>query len=250
MIQPTIWSLIMLLALGSAASGAPSPAQKCQAAKLDALRKRTFCIEGERRKEVLGKIGDRAKCDEKFAKAITKVDEAAERKDASCRWLENGDGTATDLNSGLQWELKTDDGGVHDKDNTYTWTATSGGTTPSGTAFTLFLGELNRGVTEPADGHTTTGCFAGKCDWRLPTIGELRGILDAEYPGCSITPCTTIPGYTSWARPVAPGTVYWSLSTFSDSDGVAWVVDFADGTVPSGNAKDVSNFVRAVRGAP
>ena len=255
MIRTTIWTLILPLALGSAAMAAPTNEAKCQGAKLQALRKRTFCIEGERRKEVLGKTSDTAKCEEKFAAAITKSDEAAAKKGTSCHWLENGDGTATDLNSGLQWELKTDDGSVHDKDNTYTWTTTSGGTTPNGTAFTVFLGTLNGGVADPAGGLTTittTGCFAGKCDWRLPTIGELLGILDARYPHCTINPCTTIPGFTAGASPSSPGAFYWSLSTFSGipgfSEQVAWVVDFYAGIVPSGNVKTYGNLVRAVRG--
>jgi hypothetical protein len=49
----------------------------------------------------------------------------------------NGDGTATDYDTGLQWEQKTDDGSVHDKDNTYSWSPTLG--PPDGTAFTAFL---------------------------------------------------------------------------------------------------------------
>lgn len=48
----------------------------------------------------------------------------------ACRWLENGDGTATDLNTGLQWELKTDDGSIHDKDDTYKWAAVVLGEAP------------------------------------------------------------------------------------------------------------------------
>jgi len=72
---------------------------------------------------VLGQDAEtRRSAQEKFADAIAKADEKAAGQSASCRWMNNGDGTATDLNSGLQWELKTDDNtSAHDKDNTYTW---------------------------------------------------------------------------------------------------------------------------------
>jgi hypothetical protein len=60
-------------------------------------------------------------------------------------------GTATGYDTGLQWEQKTDDGSVHDKDNTYTWSCdpASGCVStplgpPNGTAFTAFLGTLNK----------------------------------------------------------------------------------------------------------
>ena len=38
-----------------------------------------------------------------------------------CRWLDDGDGTAADLNAGVRWELKTGDGSIDDKDDTCTW---------------------------------------------------------------------------------------------------------------------------------
>ena len=38
------------------------------------------------------------------------------------RFVDNGDGTITDTKTGLQWEKKSDDGTIHDQDDTYTWT--------------------------------------------------------------------------------------------------------------------------------
>lgn len=238
MTKTTIWTLVLSLALVSAAGAAPTDEEKCQAAKLNALRKRAFCIEGERRKEVLGMTPDVAKCEQKFATSITKADNAAARKSTSCRWLDNADGTATDLNNGLQWELKTDDASVHDKDNLYTWNTVFGGTTPNGTAFTEFLGTLNRNVS--ANSYTTTGCFAGKCDWRLPTLGELISMLDERPSNCTMSPCTSIPGFTV-------SSFYWSSSTISDNPIYAWGVHF-DLVLEGNDFKSDGNYVRAVRG--
>lgn len=195
-----IWTLVFSLALASAAGAAPTAEEKCQAAKLDAVRKRTFCIEGERRKEVLGKTPDTAKCEATFDKAVMTADAAAAKKGASCRWLDIGDGTATDLNYGLQWELKTADGTVHDKDHIYTWNT---------------------------------------------TIGELRSMLDAQNPNCTMSPCTTIPGFT---RSGASDS-YWSSSTLSPPGlpDFAWNVYFVDGYLRI-DTKGDGGYARAVRG--
>src|SRR2546423_1911016 len=56
-------------------------------------------------------------------------------------YTNNGDGTAADNNTGLVWELKNSNGGVHDVEGSYTWS--SGGTAADGTLFTDFLSTLN-----------------------------------------------------------------------------------------------------------
>jgi hypothetical protein len=230
--RATIGALVLTLAVASAAPAAPTDEEKCRAAKQNALRKRSFCVDGERRKEILGKTPDTAKCEAKFDQAIAAADEAAAKQDASCRWLDNADGTATDLNSGLQWELKTDDGGVHDQDNAYVWGDATGA---------AFLSAFNAGVS--GDASTTTGCFAGHCDWRVPTIGELRSMLDSESAQC-VYPCTSIPGFTR------TGTYdfYWSSSTNSGASDEAWSVYFDYGQVSSLSKGIPFCFVRAVRG--
>jgi len=89
----------------------------------------------------------------------------------ACRYGDNGDGTVTDYDTGLQWEQKTDDASVHDKDNTYAWSDGGGGfTQPDGAAFKVFLGTLNNGTS--SEGSATSGCFAGHCDWRCRRSGS------------------------------------------------------------------------------
>ncbi len=233
MTKTTIWTLILTLALTSAALAATDD-EKCQKKKLIALGKRELCVQKERGKEVLGKTPDTAKCADKFDKMI-----AAAEKVVACRWLTNGDGTAIDLNSGLQWELKTDDGSIHDKDNFYQWSASSSGVARNGGAFVDFLGTLNDGAS--AGGVTTTGCFAEKCDWRLPVIEELADIVDLTAPGCGGgAPCTTIPGETG-------SVFYWSSTDLLSPPGVAWGVSLFSGPVGS-DSKVLAYQVRAVRG--
>jgi len=113
------------------------------------------------------------------------------------RYQDNHDGTVTDLSSGLQWEQKNGADGVqdfsnpHDVDNEYTWGNLAGCPIvgcPNGTAFTDFLGRLNYNIS--ADSTTTIWpCFAGHCDWRLPTIQELVTIMDYNSSTCHNGPC-------------------------------------------------------------
>jgi hypothetical protein len=166
------------------------------------------------------------------------------------RFVDNGDGTVTDRETGLQWEQKSlgtagqnlDD--PHDVDNEYDWSGNF--TAPDGTAFTDFLVKLNGGPTGVGNcvfnGSTQTGGFAGHCDWRLPTIGELKTIVDTAVPGCDGgSPCIdpmfgpTIEGF------------YWSASTSAADAEFGLTVDFSTGAEPSLRK---GNFVsvRAVRG--
>lgn len=163
------------------------------------------------------------------------------------RLVDNGDGTVSDRQTRLQWEKKTDNGNIHDKDNAYTWTTALGGTAPNGTAFTGLLAHLNGGVTgvgscKSADGTTITGGFAGHCDWRLPTIVELKTILLNAAP-CGTSPCIDAifgPTDASW---------HWtSTNTVALPRTIAWVVDFDDGELWNTPPKNNQAQVRAVRG--
>ena len=107
--------------------------------------------------------------------------------------------------------------------------------------FTAFLGTLNNG-TSP-DGAATSGGFAGHCDWRLPAIEELAGIVDLTRGNCGggSGPCIDQADFGP-----ALAVKYWSATTDATFPVHAWFVFFADGLV-NGGYKDNDFYVRGVR---
>ena len=148
------------------------------------------------------------------------------RKGAPRAYVDNGDGTVTDVNTGLMWEKLSHDGSVHDEHNTYT----------QATAF----------------GHVTTlnsMRFAGHADWRMPNVRELLSIVTYQNllptvspafdnhcsSGCDVTSCScTFSGDT------------WTSTSEADSPSNVWFVDFQDGQVGAGLENGIGP-VRAVR---
>jgi hypothetical protein len=142
-------------------------------------------------------------------------------------YTDNGDGTVTDNVSKLMWEKLSDDGSIHDKDTTYTWT----------NAFASKIATLN------------ATNFAGYNDWRLPNIRELNSIINFNItnpstysqlsnncmPGCNVMTCS--------CNMVAS---YWS-STSVNTGASAWVVFFSEGRTIF-TLKTGVFYVRAVRG--
>jgi len=171
------------------------------------------------------------------------------------RFVDNGL-TVTDNLTHLEWEKKDGAGGganlanPHDVDNTYSWTVSGSPYPPDGTAFTSFLAKLNDGGGNscptggpeggccPNSTCTDVDCFAGNCDWRLPTIVELQTIL--------LAPCETSHCIDPVFGPTAVAVSYWSATTFATNPFYAWFVGFNDGFVGFG-LKVNGNYVRAVR---
>jgi hypothetical protein len=165
------------------------------------------------------------------------------------RFVDNGDGTVTDHLTGLQWEKKDNlDSSqnifdVHDADDYYQLGLTGG--SPDGSAYVNFLFGLNNGVSTDGGAMTPiTGCFAGHCDWRLPSVVELQGIVDATQGVCG-------GGSGACIDPVFGPTqanYYWSATSNLSGEG-AWLVSFFDGSVTT-SAQTLNHYVRAVRGDP
>ncbi|HXC51319.1 MAG TPA: DUF1566 domain-containing protein [Candidatus Limnocylindrales bacterium] len=152
------------------------------------------------------------------------------QKGASRAFIDNGDGTVTDRNTGLQWEQSDDGGGIHDQENKVNWLG----------AF-LKIAQLN--VT----------MFAGHSDWRVPNIFELMslgdfGQHDPGYPvpyfqhdcapGCAIPNCACIPSPQ----------YEWSSTSYAPGPSNAWALQVRFGD-PILQAKSLANYTaRAVRG--
>ncbi|HEY2774890.1 MAG TPA: DUF1566 domain-containing protein [Candidatus Binatia bacterium] len=124
--------------------------------------------------------------------------------------VDNGDGTISDLATGLMWEKLSADGSVHQFDNQYKLQSTK-------------IPELN------------ATRFAGYTDWRVPNVRELETLQDFDrrghatptefdhdcVPGCTILTCSCL-----W-RPA----FYHSSSIYAESAFFAWDVGFRLGWI-------------------
>jgi hypothetical protein len=116
----------------------------------------------------------------------------------------------------LIWEVKTDDGSIHDKDTTYKWDK----------AQSVFIAALN------------AENFGGFSDWRLPSRKELAFIVNRG---------TYLPAINTTYFPNTMSSVYWSSTASAGVTVFAWCVDFYGGVVDDYN-KSNTYYVRAVRG--
>jgi len=123
------------------------------------------------------------------------------------RYVDNGNGTVTDTSSSLIWQQAT-------APNTYNW--------------------------DQAISYCRSLSFAGYTDWRLPTLDELKTLLDyTQAP----------PKINHMYFPDTVSSFYWSSTTDASSTYSAWGVDFLNGNVYI-YYMNLSYYVRAVRGGP
>lgn len=132
-----------------------------------------------------------------------------------------------DNHTGLMWEVKTDDGGLHDKYNSYKWynpdTSTNGGT----------VGYENNGKNTQAFSKAVNAqALCGYTDWRLPQKQELHSILIYGEYNSGID--------TAYFPNIQSVLYYWSSSPVArkGSDSV-WVIPFQSRS--EGGGDSVSN---------
>ncbi|HKV54563.1 MAG TPA: DUF1566 domain-containing protein [Candidatus Binataceae bacterium] len=238
----TLVALTLLWAGAAAAQPGyfePDPALACQQNKLVAQEALANCLERNAAQLLTGAAGQATQCMNRFSAALKQIDGIAAREGTSCRYVDNGDGTVYDWNHGLTWEKKTgtvgeqaDPSDPHNVNNTYTWSSNSSGD-PNGTVFTSFLSMLN-------DSTSSGGCFANHCDWRLPSVEELIGLIN---PPCG----TRLPCIDPIFGPTRSSN-YWSDTTPPvPVPGFVWAVDFQDGTQGIFLKNGPLFYVRAVR---
>ena len=147
-------------------------------------------------------------------RSYTKLDaDGDELPDTAAAWS-----MVRDNVTGLIWEVKTDDGGIHDREAVYGWQD----------ALDVFIPQLN------------TDQFGGRSDWRMPTIYELSTLshLGSRSPAIDT-------GYFPHTR----ATHYWSSTAYPHwTDSYAWAVTSDDGIVYNSYNKASVYGVRAVRG--
>ena len=153
--------------------------------------------------------------------------------------------------TGLVWEVKTDDGGVRDKDWLYTWfyaDATDNGGDPGNTGGDTCGGTLGAECNSDAFAAAVNAAsLCGFDDWRLPQGDELVGLVDFGVVATAGggTPATIDPDY--FPNTITDAAWYWTRDALAQklSPMFAWFVAFNDAAANFAG-KDTPSAVRLV----
>ena len=169
---------------------------------------------------------------------FTKISSTGEELSASAtNWY-----CVKDNVSGLAWEVKTADFGLHDWRYTYSW-YNPNNTYNGGDAGTQNGGNCANNLcnTDEYVKAVNSVGYCGYSDWRLPTIEELHYIVDYEHHLPSID--TT---YFSDLQNAGIEFGFWSSSPYADGSHSAWTIVFYDG-YSNATLKRNNRSIRLVR---
>ncbi|WP_201245704.1 DUF1566 domain-containing protein [Halochromatium salexigens] len=144
--------------------------------------------------------------------------------------------------TGLIWEVKTDDGGLHDKDDRYNWYNTDPSTNGGFEGYADYHGIICDGYdsNDPASYYNTQAfvervnqrSLCGARDWRLPSRHELLSIVSNDRTG---------PAIDTDYFPNTVSSRFWSSSPYAYGSHSAWYVNFNHGYVLN-SPKAISAF--------
>jgi len=156
--------------------------------------------------------------------------------------------------TGLVWEVKTNDGGLRDKDWLYTWyyaDATDNGGDPGNTGGDTCGGTLGTECNSDAYAAAVNAlALCGFDDWRLPVGDELVGLVDFGVVALAGGGTPTIDA-DYFPNTITDAAWYWTSDALAQKlfPMFAWFVAFNDGAANFAG-KDTPSAVRLVRSAP
>jgi len=137
-----------------------------------------------------------------------------------------------DNTTGLMWEVKTDDNGLHDKEDSYNWYNTNATTNGGAVGVADDNGDICFGYniadsatycnTEAFVNRVNNAGLCGANDWRVPDRQALKSIVNYNTANPTID-SSYFPNTAKW--------FYWSSSPFANDSSNAWGVNFVDGDV-------------------
>lgn len=146
--------------------------------------------------------------------------------------------------TGLIWEVKTNDGGLRDKDHFYSWynsTGVNDGGEPGTPDAADQCANADRCDTEKYVADINAVALCGYSDWRLPTPNELLSISDLSRVS---------PAIDTRFFPNAPTNRQWTSATRANSPTSAFAVYGDAGTIANlEKSNGVNASIRLVRDA-
>lgn len=118
--------------------------------------------------------------------------------------------------SGLIWEVKTNDPGIHNLGNTYKW----GGITPMGINHSSNRGDNGTNDWNVLVDGSNTEALCGLNNWRVPNANELFDLVNLSNGDLTID--------TNYFPNTVSG-IYWTSSPYAPLVGRGWTVLFANG---------------------